>query len=134
MNEELQSIISQYQKAVFEFFPRVAAHLDVSLPITSIEWTCIGKEQRGETTDGIRYFIHGYGIAMNDGLLKVDFDIGDEGQINGIDPWKLFEFVRENNITCSFVDGKSIERALKEAVSLNQVSFSGYQLYYWDAK
>jgi len=134
MNKELKNIVTQYHKAVSDLFPRVAAHLDVSLPITHNEWTCIGKDQKGETVDGIKYFIHGYGVTMNDGFVQVDFDLRDDGQIDGIDPWKLFEFVRTNNIHCSFADRKGIECALKEAESLNQITYSGYLLYYLNAE
>ena len=130
MDKELINIITQYHQIVSELFLRVTSHLDISFPITNVEWPGPGVEQVGETEDGIEYFIHGYGIAMNDGVYKVDFDLGDEGQIDGIDPWKLFDFIRRNNINSTFIDAKSIEIALKEALAQNQVTFSGYTMYY----
>ena len=130
MNEKLRKLIKRYQKSVELLFPRVAEHLNVKLPISNTDWTGIEAEQRGETPCGIKYFIHGYGIAMNDGNVKVDFDLGDEGQINGFDAWRLEGFVEENNIETTLSNGKDIEAAIKEAESNGEVIFSGYILYY----
>lgn len=130
MNNELLKIIKKYQESVELLFPRVAEHLNVKLPISNIEWTGIDADQRGETSCGIRYFIHGYGIAMNDGNVKVDFDLGEKGQINGFDAWRLENFVEENNVETELSDGKQIEAAIKEAESNGEVIRSDYILCY----
>jgi hypothetical protein len=130
MNKELLNIIEKYQETIELLFPRVAEYLNVKLPITNIEWTGIEADQRGETPCGIRYFIHGYGIDMNDGNIKVDFDLGDKGQINGFDAWRLESFVKDNNIETELRDGKLIEAAIKEAESNGEVIYSDYILYY----
>jgi len=130
MKPELLNIIKDYLTAIENLFPRVANHLKVELPITNTEWTCIKAEQRGETQDGIKYFIHGYGISMNDGKVKVDFDIGDKGQINGFDAWRLSSFVEENNIKTIFSNDKEIEKAIKDAEASGELKYSGYILYY----
>lgn len=130
MKTELLNIINDYQAAIENLFPRVANHLKVELPITNTEWTCIKAEQRGETPDGIKYFIHGYGIAMNDGKVKVDFDLGNKGQINGFDAWRLADFVDKNSIKTKFGDDKDIEKAIKEAEASGELEYSGYILYY----
>ena len=130
MNKELLELINKYNDAVKSLFPRVAEHLGVRLPITNTEWIGVNAEQRGETPCGIKYFIHGYGIAMNEGKIKVDFDLGDSGQINGFDAWRLESFVEENNIKTNLSNGKDIEAAIKLAESGGDVIFSGYILYY----
>ncbi len=130
MNEELRTLIIQYQKTVEKLFPRVAEYLDVKLPISNNDWTCINADQRGETTCGIKYFIHGYGIAMNDGNTKIDFDLGEKGQLKGFNAWRLEGFVEDNNIETTLDNGKAIEQAIKEAESNGDVIFSGYILYY----
>ncbi|MBV1909345.1 MAG: hypothetical protein KUG78_08480 [Kangiellaceae bacterium] len=134
MNKDLLKLIDKYNDAVKLLFPRVAEHLAVKLPISNTEWTGIGAEQRGETPCGIKYFIHGYGIAMNDGKVKVDFDLGDSGQINGFDAWRLESFVEENNIKTNLSSGKDIEAAIKLAEADGDVIFSGYILYYLNAR
>jgi hypothetical protein len=130
MNDELLKIIKMYQDSVELLFPRVADHLNVKLPISNIEWTCIEADQRGETPCGIRYFIHGYGIAMDDGNIKVDFDLGEKGQINGFDAWRLESFVEENHIDTKLSGNNLIETAIKEAESNGEVIRSDYILYY----
>ena len=130
INDDLYEVIKKYQNSVAELFPKVAKHLQVKLPISNVDWSAIGVKQIGETSCGIKYFIHGYGIAMNNGNLSVDFDIGDNGEIDGVDSWKLAEFIRKNNIKSSFNDGKNIELAMKEAVSSGHMIYSGYLLYY----
>jgi len=130
MNTELLGIIAQYQNAVSNLFPKVAKHLNILLPITNTEWVGVDAEQRGETKDGIKYFMHGYGIDMTDGNIRVDFDLGEKGEINGFDAWRLSKFLEDNNIESSFVDDKEIEKELKEAEESGEIIYSGYILYY----
>jgi len=132
MNEDLHNLIVQYQRAVEELFPRVASHLKVQLPVSNVEWTLIRPERRGETPDGIKYFMHGYGIAMDDGNLKVDFDLGENGQINGFDAERLAKFVEKNEIKTPLKNRNAIAAAITEAESTGELSYSGYILYYLD--
>ena len=130
MNEELRKLIVKYQESIEQLFPAVAAHLNVELPISNTDWTGIDSDQLGTTPCGIKYFIHGYGIAMSDGNIKVEFDLGDEGQINGFDAWRLGSFVADNNINTTLINGKDIERAIKKSETNGEVIFSGYINYY----
>lgn len=130
MNQELLRIIGLYQKAVEEMFPRLAKHLGICLPITNREWSNKGFEQRGETPCGINYFIHGYGVSLKKGDINVDFDLGSEGQINGIDPWKLWYHIEDSGIQTSFKSSNEVKDAIKEEVDKGNMVFSGYMLYY----
>ena len=130
MNTELLNIINKYQSAIEVLFPKVAKHLNVELPISNNNWAGLTLEQRGVTPCGIKYFKHGYGISMNDGNMSADFDLGDKGQINGFDAWRLADFVIKNNIKTSLSNGKVIETAIADAVKTGDVTFSGYLLYY----
>ena len=130
MNQDLEKVITSYQSVVADLFPRVANFLDVKLPITNRQWTGIKAEQRGITDDGIKYFIHGYGIAMNDGNMAVDFDLGDKGQINGFDSWRLWGFIERNNIETNIKSEDELKNLIKEAEKNKELSYSGYILYY----
>ena len=130
MNEDLRKLIVQYQEAIRQLFPRVAAHLNVKLPIANSEWVGLNAKQEGETSDGIKYFIHGYGITMNDGKVTVDFDLGDKGQIDGFDAGRLSRFADANRTKTRLKDVKEIDSSIKEAVASGEVMFSGYLLYY----
>jgi len=130
MNQELARIIKLYQEKVEELFPRLADHLGAQLPISNREWAAQSYEQRGKTDCGISYFIHGYGVAMKIDDVDVDFDLGAEGQINGIDPWKLWYFLEDSNIKTSFSSSKEVETEVKKEVAAGNMTYSGYMLYY----
>jgi hypothetical protein len=130
MNQELERIIGLYQSAVAELFPRLAKHLGTELPITNNEWVQKSYEQRGTTSCGIQYFIHGYGVALKYQTTEIDFDLGAEGQINGIDPWKLWYFLEGSKIKTNFSSSKEVENAIKTEVAQGNMVYSGYMLYY----
>ena len=98
MDSELLQIIRQYQADVLELVPKLAQHLEVDLPVTNIEWSISGIENRGTTADGMKYFKHGYGVALQTNQISVDVDFGDEGQINGFDAWRIWTYIEENKI------------------------------------
>lgn len=130
MNEELEKVIKLYHKAVADLFPRVADFLGVELPITNREWTGIEAEQRGITDDGIKYFMHGYGIIMDSGDVVVDFDLGEKGEIDGIDPWRLWSFIDDNDIDTKIKSETELKALVKEAEEHRELIDSGYILYY----
>ena len=130
MNSDLDELITKYVDVAAELFPRVAEHLGASIPISNMEWACLGVPQRGSTPDGVKYFKHGYGVAMTDGRRKIDIDLGEEGEINGFDAWRLFDFAEGNEFPTSFASHKEIETAIKDAVDSGELTYSGHILYY----
>ena len=130
MDKALDELITQYIDTVAQVFPRVAEHLGIRVPITNAEWACLDVPQRGSTADGIEYFKHGYGVAISDGDYKIDVDLGENGEINGFDAWRLFKFAQDNEIQSPFGSIKEIESAIQEAVDSNELAYSGYLLYY----
>lgn len=130
MDKALDQLITKYVDVAAELFPRVAKHLGASIPITNTEWACLGVAQRGSTPDGIDYFKHGYGVAMKDGKHKIDIDLGENGEMNGFDAWRLFDFAQGSKIQTPFGSDKEIESAVKEAEKSGELVYSGYILYY----
>ncbi len=130
MNQELARIIELYQLAVTKLFLPLVQHLGATLPMTNNEWARASYKQRGTTNCGIEYFIHGYGVALKHQSIEVDFDLGEQGQINGIDPWKLWSFLEDNKIKTSFSSSKEVEHAVKNEVAKGNMLYSGYMLYY----
>lgn len=130
MDKALDDLIAKYIDVAGRFFPRVTEHLGASIPISNMEWACLGVPQRGSTPDGIDYFKHGYGVAMTDGKHKIDIDLGENGEINGFDAWRLFNFAQDSEIHTPFGSHKEIESAIQEAVKLDELAYSGYKLYY----
>ena len=130
MDKALDDLISDYVDVASRLLPRVAKHLGVSLPITSIEWACLGVPQHGRTPDGVDYFKHGYGVAMKDVRHSIDLDLGENGEINGFDAWRLFDFAQGSDIQTPFGSHQEIETAIKEAERSGELAYSGYILYY----
>ena len=130
MNSDLDELITKYVDVAAELFPRVAQHLGASASISNTDWAMLGVPERGITSDGIKYFKHGYGVVITDGKRKIDLDLGDNGEINGFDAWRLFDFAESNKIPTSFGSHKEIETSIKEAVVSGELTHSGYILYY----
>jgi hypothetical protein len=130
MNDSLSELISAYTRAAADLFPRVANHLEVDLPVSNIEWACLGVPLVGQTNDGIKYRKHGYGVEMDDGTRRVDLDLGNEGQIDGFDAWRLFRFAENNRMSTKFRSHGDVEVALKKAVKSGEVVQFTDDLYY----
>ena len=130
MDIALKELISVYVETAKTLFPRVAAYVGVSPPISNIEWASLDIPQRGETDDGIRYFKHGYGVKMNDGSRRIDIDLGAAGEMDGFDAWRLFDFATQNKIDTPYSGYKDVEKAIETAVQEGELEFSGYILFY----
>lgn len=130
MNRDLNELITRYVDVAAELFSSVAEHLGTTPPIPNMEWASLDVPQRGSTPDGINYFKHGYGVTMTDGKRKIDLDLGENGEINGFDAWRLYDFAERNNIPTSFGSHTELETAIQEAVDSGELTYSGYILYY----
>ena len=75
MDKPLDDLISAFTETAASLFPRVARHLGASQPISNIEWACLEVPQKGETSDGVKYFKHGYGVSMYDGHRTINMDV-----------------------------------------------------------
>jgi hypothetical protein len=131
MDTALKELISRYVTLARNLFPEVADYIGVELPISNIDWTCLSIEQRGETLGGVRYFKHGYGIAMNDGSQSIDLDIGPEGEFDGFDAWRLYQFAESNDIVIPYSDHKSLETAMTRAVNAGELQYMAGGLYFY---
>jgi hypothetical protein len=60
----------------------------------------------------------------------VDFDFGDEGQIDGFDAGRLCLFARKRLPDYGFDSEEDIWLAVKEAADAGELRFSGNILYY----
>jgi len=130
MDKALADLISAYVETAASLFPRVARHLGTSLPISNIDWASLDVPQKGETPDGVRYFKHGYGVSMYDGRRTINMDVGDNGEIDGFDPGRLFDFAKENGLDTQFRSHLDIESVIKKATEAGELKYSGYILYF----
>ena len=130
MNQELKTAIEAYIDSCQRLFTQLAEDLGVSLPINAQDWAMAEVESSGISKSGIRFYKHGYGVSMRLGREIVDFDIGKNGELNGIDSWKLFYFAEKNEFPLPYASTRAIEEEFKSLAKVGELIYSGYMLYY----
>ena len=91
MDDRLSPLIDDYKATV----ARAVAALEatgIARPSSTTEWVGYDVPGRGELIGGGDYFIHGFGCAVRLPETSVDFDFGDDGQIDGFDWSRLLSF------------------------------------------
>ena len=77
------------------------------------------------------YCFHGRGCRFSNDELEIDWDFGYEDNIwCGLDPWKLFYYMRDNKKSNEFRDGDQIKKTFEELVSKGKM-IKKYGLYYY---
>lgn len=128
MDSRLVILITSYQEAVAEC---VQALVDsgATLPTRDYEWPPEGLAAGGKLLDGRDYFCHGFGgaVRLRNGRI-VDFDFGENGEIDGFDKSRLLKFVGTTSQEFGFESCDEIDVSFEAAKS--EFTFSGYILYY----
>ena len=91
MDDRLRPLIDDYKATV----ARAVAALEatgIPRPSSTTEWVGYDVPGRGELAGGGEYFVHGFGCAVRLPDKSVDFDFGDDGQIDGFDWSRLSSF------------------------------------------
>jgi hypothetical protein len=103
MNPILQEIIARFRAAqdrgVAAVVGVLGPTLGVRLPASNREWVAICSESglyHVRRVNGLEVYAHGYGLEIAFPDVTIDFDWGDEGEPDGFDAWRLWNFVREN--------------------------------------
>lgn len=130
MKNELQELIDAYRAKASELIPLLSEALGFKLPITNTEWVGLDIPHRGQTSDGLKYFKHGYGVAIKFDGGEIDIDFGDKGEYDGFDGWRLFRFAETNHIRTPYKDFHEVEADIEDALAKGQLRYSGYILYY----
>jgi hypothetical protein len=82
---------------------------------------------------GIKVFPHGCGLSIAFNDTWIDFDFGENSEINGFDAYRLWSFAERNKIQHGFESYKEVEAAIEQAVGKELIRFSGYINYYLNA-
>ena len=91
MDHRLAKLIADYIASVSEAV-KLLESAGFERPKSNTEWACNEIPQIGVLPGGIKYFKHGYGCAVHLDSGGVDFDFGENGEINGFDIWRLSGF------------------------------------------
>jgi hypothetical protein len=120
MNQTIDLLIDRFRKAQDIGVKTLTDQLEIPRPISNRHWWRYCQENDLYSIDnqnGVGIYAHGYGIALTIGKLRIDFDWGDNGEADGFDGWRLYNFACDNcpEIGCSHeivIDW--LEEALKE--------------------
>ena len=123
-------MIHDYQDAV----RRAVEHLEatgIPRPKSTTDWISYDAPGTGELADGGKYFIHGFGCAVNTPQICVDFDFGEQGEIDGIDFHRMEHFARNHlQLQYGFADPTELHSAIKASCDAGEMIDSGYILWY----
>lgn len=129
LDPRLSTLVRDYQRTVAEAVAMLEAH-GMRRPTSNTDWVTSDAPGRRTLPGGFRIFKHGYGCAVKGPDWAVDFDFGDEGQIDGFDAWRLCAFAGPRLRGYGFTDEKDIAAAIRRAAEAGALRFSGYILYY----
>jgi hypothetical protein len=76
-----------------------------------------------------RYTFHGRGCRFSSNNLEIDWDFGYDNIWCGLDPWKLFYYIRDNKTVNEFKDGDQIKEAFDELITKRKM-IKKFDLYY----
>jgi len=134
MDTKLQRLVSDYQTVVSRRFTQLRTELGFAAPESNVAWACNDLEQRGRLSDGALYFKHGYGCAFKGASDIIDFDFGDNGEIDGFDASSLWGFAVASKKDYGFASEKEIAAAITRSAAEGALRFSGSILYYVQKK
>lgn len=129
MNQKLARLIADYQASVREAV-RLMQQSGIPLPATNNDWVGTDIPQRGALANGVPYFKHGYGCAVSLPGGAVDFDFGENGEIDGFDAWRLAGFAGARLPEYGFESEAALRACLNAEVAAGSLVYSGYILHY----
>ncbi len=109
MTPELDSLVRQFRDAQDVAVSTITETFKMPFPKSGPDWVrycCDNGIQTLRELDGIPIYAHGYGIELRIGNLTIDFDWGPNGEPDGFDAWRLYNFTLDNEtgIQCSHQD------------------------------
>ena len=119
MDRSLIDLIAKFNEAQELAVEILESKFDCPRPQSAMEFTtrCVQAIRDKDYQSG-GYIIrpHGIGMEIDLGKFKIDFDFGHNGEINGFDSWRLYNFSTENNIKTALNSEQKIEEAIEQAI------------------
>ncbi|WP_420484127.1 DUF6896 domain-containing protein [Burkholderia cepacia] len=95
MSDKFRRLIIEYKNAILESLV-VMQRSGIRMPASSYDWVYMEIPMGGELEGGGCYRKHGVGCDVHLPEKSVDFDFGENGEIDGFDAWRLAEFAGMN--------------------------------------
>ena len=77
-----------------------------------------------------RYAFHGRGCRFSNDKIEIDWDFGYDDIWCGLDPWKLFYYIKDNKISKEFDDGNQIKKLFDDLIANGKMT-KKFDLYYF---
>jgi hypothetical protein len=134
MHPFLTKLIKAFRQAQDMGVATLTGRLGIPRPANHVDWLRICRETGLYDTreiDGVGVFAHGHGIALVIDGLSIDFDWGEQGEPDGFDVWRLYNFLNTNR-PGSGVTYESVKLAVEEAHQAGELIQPGHRnsLYY----
>lgn len=127
MDPRLRKLIDSYIDAVAGCVAQLVI-AGARLPSKDYEWPPGDFEPSGTLPDGRTYRCHGVGCEIKSTKgLTVDFDFGENGEIDGFSISRLLIFVGDKPNQYGFASRDEVSVAFNDAIS--EFHFSGHILY-----
>jgi len=85
-------------------------------------WHTKAIKRCGKITGGVRYELHGIGCFIHLPKETVDFDYGPNGEINGFDIWRLYNFACDRPPKHKkYCDKETVKKEFNEYINLNKI-------------
>lgn len=118
MNRELERVIGLFNGAQERAVEVLEREFGCPRPTTADDFIlrCVPAIRKsGYISKGYKIRPHGIGIEVDIDGLKIDFDFGPNGEFNGFDSWRLFDFLKSNNIESPIASEEEMENLIEEA-------------------
>ncbi|CAI8913518.1 MULTISPECIES: hypothetical protein [Pseudomonas] len=129
MNNLLARLIRDYQASVSAAV-ELMQRSGIPRPSSAMAWVTMDIPHRGELDGGVGYFKHGYGCAVHLPTGPVDFDFGEQGELDGFDLWRLAGFAEGRLPSYGFADEDALKACFNAEIAAGSLVSSGYILFY----
>jgi hypothetical protein len=133
MNPEFRQLILDYLLAISKACTLMIEGVGLPVPNSPVHWRFAYPKLRDEFILNGRneFFLHGTGCDFLNSEINVKWDFGYHGEINGIDPWFLYDFMINAGIKVAGInDVSDISKHLLKAVNEHEMFKQG-DLYFF---
>ncbi|NWE38953.1 hypothetical protein HX875_05690 [Pseudomonas yamanorum] len=129
MDARLHRLIISYQERVY-FALQLLRQKGIAMPFTYGDWINYELPKPSLQHDDFTIEKHGRGCTVHWGSKSVDFDFGDQGEIDGFDLYRLTSIAKDNLKKYEFSSTNQIQELFLSSIASGEVLYSGKTLYY----
>ncbi len=129
MDQRLTILIDDYLASVSSAVKLLVAS-GIARPSSCAQWAIAVIDKPDVLLGGINFYKHGFGCEVHLKGGIVDFDFGENGEINGFDLWRLAGFAGDKLEQYGFASEEETQKCFESAVTEGALVRSAYSLYY----